>query len=109
MVTVAAEGSLLMDGTLQQLHENTENKVHEGSVDLTPLLSGDTIVVKTQQRLKSGGAYVPIGSDRTFNGPVTDQDKSLNFLPRAVKYGFRVQIQQTLGTFRTLDFIFFKT
>ena len=109
MPTVSGEGALVLDGTLQILHENLENKVLEGSVDLSPLISGDTLLVRLETRVKSGGNYIKTGADRTFNGPVADQDKMLSFLPRAHKYGFRVQVQQTAGPFRTLDFIFFKT
>lgn len=109
MPTVSGEGALVLDGTLQILHENTENKVLEGAVDLSPLISGDTLLVRLETRVKSGGAYIKTGADRTFNGPVADQDKMLSFLPRAHKYGFKVSVQQTAGPFRTLDFIFFKT
>jgi len=109
MVTVATEGSLPLTGALQVIHENVENKVHEGSIDLTPLIGIDSLLVRLETRVKSGGAYVKTGADRTFTAPISDQDKMLNFLPRAVKYGFRVSVQQLTGTNRTLDFIFFKT
>ncbi len=109
MPTVSAEGALVLDGTLQTVHENLENKVLEGAIDLSSFIAGDTVLFRLETRVKSGGAYVKTGADRTFNGPVGDQDKMLSFQPRAHKYGYRVSVQQTLGPFRTIDFIFFKT
>ena len=103
MVTVSVEG------TLQVIHEDINNKVHEGSIDLTPLVGTDSLLIRLETKIKSGGAYVKTGADRTLTAPISDQDKMMNFLPRSVKYGFRVSVQQLAGTNRTLDFIFFAT
>ncbi len=96
------ETSILMNGTEQNLVEVTDVKVGtiESWVDLTPMLAGDTIVVRYYKKVKAAGAYVKY-AEESYSGVQT-----LPLLCILKKMSYRdtkVSAQQTLGTNRTLD------
>ena len=104
---VESEDTLLTDGTEQTIILTDYDKAHylEGYIDLTNLAVGDTIVARLYTKLKSTGAFVKY-AEHTFSN--VQSTPSLNVVTRIGKYGIKVTLQQTLGTFRNYDYIFFK-
>jgi hypothetical protein len=69
-------------------------------LDLTNMASGDTIVLKQYMKIKSGGNYILFGTE-TYNGVQTAPLACLDL--RSAKYGFKITLQQTSGTNRSVD------
>ena len=96
-----AFGSLLMDGTEQTVREilTTINKLHY-FVDLTPMLAGDTVVVRQYMQILTAGSFIKY-AEETYS-----EAQSLPLLyvvTKPARYGIRITLQQTLGTNRTFD------
>jgi len=101
------EASIVMDGTEKILVEKTDNKLGllDGFVDLTPMLAGDTIVVRQYMQVKAAGTYVKY-AEETYTGA---QSIPLLFLTtKTAKDKIKVTAQQTAGTNRTLDVQFYR-
>jgi len=99
------EGSVLMDGTEQELAKSELGVQHqiEGMVDLTPLALGDTVLVRVYMSIKTPVSYAKY-AEETYSGPVSP---SLLFIcTKVAKYGLKVTIQQT-GNYRTFNSQFF--
>jgi hypothetical protein len=96
------EVSVLQDGKEQTLVEKSDGLqgLLEGDIDLTPMQSGDTVVVKQYMKVKSGGAYV-LYAQETY----TDAQSLplLHISTKSNKRSIKVTIQQTAGTNRTFD------
>ena len=75
-----------------------------GAVDLTNMASGDTIVVLTYRKIKSGGNYI-LETTTTYADAQAVPLKTMVGCP--VRYGYKVTIQQTGGTNRVVDNIWF--
>ena len=100
------EGSVLMDGTEQELANSELGVQHqiEGMVDLTPLALGDTVVVRVYMSIKTPVSYAKY-AEEIYSGPVSP---SLLFIcTKVAKYGLKVTIQQTAGIHRTFNYQFF--
>jgi hypothetical protein len=103
------EGTVTMDGTEKNvvLDEITGNpqRFLEGYIDLSPMASGDTIVVRQYMKIASAGAYVKY-AEETYSGA---QSIPLLFIvTKPGKYGIKITAQQTAGTNRTLTYQFFR-
>jgi len=96
-----ATGSLLMDGTEQTIKEilTTINKLH-CFVNLTPMLAGDTVVVRQYIKIASAGAFAKY-AEETYSGAQTLP--LLYVITKPANYGIRITIQQTAGTNRTFE------
>lgn len=101
------EASITMDGTEKILVEKTDDKMGllDGYVDLTPMASGDTIVIRQYMKVKSGGSYVKY-AEETYSGAQTLP--LLHITTKPAKTSIKVTAQQTAGTYRTLDVQFFR-
>jgi len=101
------ETSIAMDGTEKILVEKTDNKLGllDGYVDLTPMASGDTIVVREYMQVKAAGAYVKY-AEETYTGAQTIP--LLHVVTKPAKDKIKVSAQQTGGTNRTLDVQFYR-
>jgi hypothetical protein len=103
------EGSVAMDGTEKNvvLDEVTGNpsRFLEGYIDLTPMASGDTIVIRQYMKIASGGNYIKY-AEETYSGAQTLP--LLYITTKSGKYGIKITAQQTDGTNRTLSFQFFR-
>jgi hypothetical protein len=77
----------------------------EGYVDLSPLASGDTIVIRQYMKIAPTGAYKKY-AEETYSGPV--DPPMLYIVTKPGRYGIRVTVQQTAGTSKNLDFQFFR-
>jgi len=103
---VGGTGSLPMDGTEQNLFSLTTQKFLGGYVDLAPMLAGDTIIIREYHTIKSGGAYIQ-ANVQTYSG--AQATKALKEFPMKPNFhGYRISLQQTVGSFRTIDFEFFE-
>jgi len=103
------EGSVTMDGTektvVQDELTGNPQRFLEGYIDLSPMASGDTIVVRQYIKISDAGGYVKY-AEETFTGP-----QSLPLLYVTTKpgrYGIKITAQQTSGTYRTLTYQFFR-
>ncbi len=96
-----AFGSLLMDGTEQTIKEilTTINKLH-CFVDLTPMLAGDTVVVRQYMQILTAGSFIKYAED-TFSDVQTLP--LLYVVTKPARYGIRITLEQTVGTMRTFD------
>jgi hypothetical protein len=103
------EGSVAMDGTEKNvvLDEVTGNpqRFLEGYIDLTPMASGDTIVVRQYMKIASAGNYVKY-AEETYSAAQTLP--LLYITTKSGKYGIKITAQQTAGTNRTLTYQFFR-
>jgi len=102
---VGGTGSLLMDGTEQNLFTLLQTKFLGGYIDLSPLIATETIVIRQYIQIKSGGSLIK-SNEQTKIGLLTKP--LLEFPMKPNGHGFRVTLQQTSGTFRTIDFEFFE-
>jgi hypothetical protein len=103
------EGSVAMDGTEKNvvLDEVTNNpsRFLEGYIDLTPMASGDTIVIRQYMKIASGGNYIKY-AEETYSGAQTLP--LLYITTKTGRYGIKITAQQTAGTNRTLSYQFFR-
>jgi len=103
------EGTVTMDGTEKNvvLDEITGNppRFLEGYIDLSPMASGDTIVVRQYMKIAADGDYVKY-AEETYSGA---QSLPLLYITtKSGRYGIRVTAQQTAGVNRVLTFQFFR-
>ena len=103
------EGSVAMDGTEKDvvLDEVSGNppRFLEGYVDLTPMQSGDTIVIRQYIKIASTGDYVKY-AEESYSG--AQSPPLLYVVTKVGRYGIKVTAQQTAGTNRTLTYQFFR-
>ena len=101
------ETSILMDGTELTLIEKTDDKIGllDGYVDLTPMLAGDTIVIRQYMQVKAAGAYAKY-AEETYSEAQTIP--LLHLTTKTAKDKIKVTAQQTAGTNRTLDVQFYR-
>jgi hypothetical protein len=78
-----------------------------GAIDLTNMATGDTVIVKVYRKIKSGGNYIQESDDvvNTYSGAQVPALKEYPGCP--VRYGYKLTIQQTAGTNRVIDNIWF--
>ena len=77
----------------------------EGYIDLSPLASGDTIVIRQYMKITPTGTYKKY-AEESFSGPV--DPPMLYVVTKPGRYGIRITVQQTAGTPKTLEFQFFR-
>lgn len=103
------EGTLTADGSEQNLvlDEPTDNppRFLEGYVDLTNMASGDTVVIRQYIKIKSGGSYVKY-AEETYSG--AQSLPMLFIVSKSGRYGIKITLQQTAGTYRSFDYQFFR-
>jgi hypothetical protein len=103
------EGSVTMDGTELNvvLDEVTGNpqRFLEGYIDLSPMASGDTIVIRQYMKISATGDYVKY-AEETYSGAQTLP--LLYITTKSGRYGIKITAQQTAGTYRSLTYQFFR-
>jgi hypothetical protein len=103
------EGSVTMDGTEVTVvqDEITGNPIRhlEGWIDLSPMQSGDTVVVRMYIKPTATGGYVKY-AEETYSDAQTMPALHIVTLP--AKYGIKLTMQQTAGTNRTFTYLFFR-
>jgi len=105
--TAPMEGTLTADGSEQIVVEATGTLEFQldGYIDLSSMASGDSITVRQYMKIKSGGGYVKY-AEETFSG--AQSLPLLHILTKPARYGLKVTLQQTSGTYRSFDYQFFK-
>jgi hypothetical protein len=103
------EGSVTMDGTekvviLDEVSGNPQRFL-EGYIDLSPMASGDTIVIREYMKITPTGDYVKY-AEETYSG--TQSIPLLYIVTKPGRYGIKVTAEQTAGTYRTLTYQFFR-
>lgn len=74
-----------------------------GKIDLTNMAAGDTIVVKTYHKIKSGGNYI-LETSTSYADDVSPDLKVINGF--ACRYGVKITATQSAGTNRIIDCAF---
>lgn len=103
------EGTLTADGSEQNvvLDEPAGNpqRFLDGYIDLTNMASGDTVVIRQYMRIASAGGYVKY-AEETYSGAQTLP--LLHVVTKPGRYGIKVTLQQTAGTYRSFTYQFFR-
>jgi hypothetical protein len=103
------EGTVTMDGAedvvvLDEISGNPQRYL-EGYIDLSPMASGDTIVIRQYMKISPTGDYVKY-AEETYSGA---QNLPLLYITtKPGRYGIKITAQQTGGTYRTLTFQLFR-
>ncbi len=104
-------GTTVTDGneqTIYELIDGTAALYNVGYVDLSLLEGGDTLLISVYAKIKSGGAYVRFSDDTayTFAG-VQDPPLIVISGEHATIYGFKITMELTVGSNRSIDHEFF--
>jgi len=97
--------TLTADGTEQTIIELTAIGEIEGWIDLANMALGDTVIIRMYAKMKLDGTYRQYDST-TYSGVQTNP--ALHTVKLPAKYGFKVTLQQTVGSYRTFDYNFFR-
>jgi len=106
--TVAdTEGTLTANGTEQTLIQTSDSKPHHisGEIDLSNMAAGDTVVINYYIQIKSAGSFVKYAT-RTYSG--AQAVPAIFLLTKTAKYGLKITLTQTTGTYRNFDYDFQK-
>ncbi len=99
--------TVVADGTEQTLCEQgggSPSRV-SGYIDLSPLLGGDTVVVRHYVKAKSAGAW-RCYAEETYTG--VQAIPLVHITEKPENHGLKVSLQQTVGAFKTFDYEFFE-
>jgi hypothetical protein len=106
LLKVIARGTLLADGSEQAVAEYAGAvALVSGYLDLSNMVEGDSVTVRSYVRIREGGEYVLYRSETFYGRP---PEPALYLLPRLVGYAFKVTLQQTAGAFKNFDYLFVK-
>jgi len=104
-VTEEASGSILTDGTEQNVLNVTGLRQYLGWIDLTALQSGDAVMVKLYARVEAGGSWIENGRNE-YHGVLV---KPMVYIwTKAAQHGFRITIQMIAGVNRTHKYNFLR-
>ena len=97
------EGTVTANGSEQTIVERTDNVTFwlEGWIDLSNLNAGDSVVVREYVRIKSGGNYRKYAEKQYLGVQVLP---ALRVLTLPSRYGIKITIHQTSGTYRSFDY-----
>jgi hypothetical protein len=103
------EGSITMDGTeqtivLDEIADNPQRHL-EGYVDLSQMAAGDTIVIRQYIKISPTGDYAKYAEETYSDAQALPL---LYIVTKPGRYGIKVTAQQTAGTYRTLQYQFFR-
>lgn len=94
-----------MDGTEQTLFENTELGEYSGYIFLDTLESGDIVKIKVYLKDVEDNVYKK-HIEEDLSGVLTIP--TMRITPMIGKIGIKVTAEQTLGTYRTITYMWFK-
>ena len=98
-------GTLQADGTEQTVFSSTETGEFSGYVDLSNMVTDDEVTLRCYIRIKSGGEYRKWDEEDYVDAQAKP---ALHFTPLQSSYGYKVTLEQTAGTYREFDWVFFK-
>jgi hypothetical protein len=103
------EGTVTMDGTEVTVvqDEITGNPIRhlEGWIDLSPMQSGDSVTIRLYVKTTPTGSYVKY-AEETYTD--TQSLPALHLVTLPARYGIKITMQQTAGTYRTFSYQFFR-
>jgi len=102
---VLKEGKITADGTEQVVVEASGILNLEGYIDLSEMVAGDTVVLKRYVKIEEVGDY-KLHATETYTG--AQEQPIIRFPPIAGRYGIKVTLQQTSGTFKSFPYQFFR-
>lgn len=70
-------------------------------IDLTPMLAGDTIIIRVRKQVVSGGGWV-VHDQKTYNNAQPATHPSVHINPMPDVYGIEIAMQQSVGVLRTI-------
>ncbi|RLC82429.1 MAG: hypothetical protein DRJ03_19065 [Chloroflexi bacterium] len=98
-------GRITLDGTEQTLFESTELAEYFGYVFLNNLEDGDTVVIRVYIRDVEDSKYY-LADEKSFsNAQAIPVVRITNVIG---KVGIKITIQQTAGTYRDVDHMWFR-
>lgn len=100
-----AKGTLVADGTEQNVINQVLTKFVTGYIDLSNMQAGDTVVITHKIKIKSAGSNIRQWQ-ATYSGAQTDP--LLSFAQFFVPYAIQITLQQTGGVNRNYDYYFEK-
>jgi len=98
-------GTLTADGTEQTVVEVSTLGTLEGYIDLSNMQAGDSVTIREYVKLKSDGAY-RLYESATYTD--AQSKPALHIVKLPTKYGIKVTLEQTAGTYRDYDYNFFR-
>lgn len=103
------EGTVAMDGTektvvLDEIEVSLDRYL-EGYIDLSPMQDGDTVVVRQYIKISPRGEYVKY-AEETIEG--AQSLPLLYIVTKPCRYGIKITLEQTSGTYRAFDYQFFR-
>lgn len=105
LLKILAEGSITADGSEQTILEYHGLAMISGYIDLSSMDEEDEVIVRAYTIIERGGEFKLYRSE-TFIG--RQAEPALYVLPRLSAHGFKVTIQQTKGSYKTLKYLFVK-
>ncbi|MEM2365705.1 MAG: hypothetical protein QXL06_02050 [Nitrososphaerota archaeon] len=103
------EGTLVADGSEQNLIldevEGNPQRHLEGYLDLSSMQSGDIVIIRQYMKISPTGSYVKY-AEETFTG--AQSLPLLHIITKPAKYGIKITLQQTAGTYRSFTYQFFR-
>lgn len=99
------EGSITANGTEQTVIELSELVTIYGWIDLSSMSSGDTVIIRYYVRIEAGGALRKYAEETFINAQANPM---IRFPPVTARYGIKITLQQTSGTFKSFKYQFFK-
>lgn len=103
---VEGSGTLAASGSEQTIKEITRMGKAQGYIDFTNMASGDTTVIRTYVKIKSGGSYILQGQRVLLNAQSPAKLMHIFEFP-TTNYGFKITLEQTGGTNRNYDWMIF--
>lgn len=102
-ISLLAEGTVTADGSEQGVVEYLSIGRVAGYIDASGMASGDTVVVRQYARIADGGSFLKYKQE-TYSG--ASDDPALYVHSKESRWGIRVTIQQTAGTYREYGYSF---
>jgi hypothetical protein len=103
------EGTVTMDGTevtvVQDEIPGNPIRHLEGWIDLSPMENGDVVVIRMYIKPTATGDYVKY-AEETYSD--AQPLPALRVVTLPARYGIKLTMQQTAGTYRTFTYLFFR-
>jgi len=103
------EGTLVADGSEQNLIldevEGNPQRHLEGYLDLSSLQDGDVVIIRQYMKISPTGNYVKY-AEETYSG--AQSLPLLHIITKPARYGLKLTLQQTQGTYRSFTYQFFR-
>jgi hypothetical protein len=103
---IESKGTFTADGTEQTIREIARIGKVQGYIDFTNMASGDSTIIRTYAKIKSGGSYL-LNGQKILSNTQTTLKLMYFFEYPTTNYGFKITLEQEAGTNRAYDYIIF--